>query len=95
MSTENILIIGANGQIGIELAEALRKIYGDSHVITSDLRPLPNQIGIFEELYVMNKNRFLEIVKKYQITQEYLLAALLSPTAEKNPRLAWDLNMEG
>ncbi len=95
MSTENILIIGANGQIGIELAEALRKIYGDSHVITSDLRPLPNQIGIFEELDVMNKNRFLEIVKKYQITQVYLLAALLSATAEKNPRLAWDLNMEG
>lgn len=95
MSTENILIIGANGQIGIELAEALRKIYGDIHVITSDLRPLPNQIGIFEELDVMNKNRFLEIVKKYQITQVYLLAALLSATAEKNPRLAWDLNMEG
>lgn len=95
MSTENILIIGANGQIGIELAEALRKIYGDSHVITSDLRPLPNQIGIFEELDVMNKNRFLEIVKKYKITQVYLLAALLSATAEKNPRFAWDLNMEG
>jgi nucleoside-diphosphate-sugar epimerase len=95
MSTENILIIGANGQIGIELAEALRKIYGDSHVITSDLRPLPNQMEIFEELDVMNKNRFLEIVKKYQITQVYLLAALLSATAEKNPRLAWDLNMEG
>jgi nucleoside-diphosphate-sugar epimerase len=95
MSTENILIIGANGQIGIELAEALRKIYGDSHVITSDLRPLSNQIGIFEELDVMNKNRFLEIVKKHQITQVYLLAALLSATAEKNPRLAWDLNMEG
>lgn len=95
MSTENILIIGANGQIGIELAEALRKIYGDSHVITSDLRPLPNQIGIFEELDVMNKNRFLEIVKQYKITQVYLLAALLSATAEKNPRFAWDLNMEG
>lgn len=92
---ETILIVGSNGQIGIELAEALRKIYGHDHVITSDIRPLDGAQGIFEILDIMNKQAFLDVVKKYNVTQVYLLAALLSATAEKNPRFAWDLNMEG
>lgn len=94
-SKETILIVGSNGQIGIELAEALRKIYGHDHVITSDIRPLDGAQGIFEILDIMNKQAFLDVVKKYNVTQVYLLAALLSATAEKNPRFAWDLNMEG
>jgi nucleoside-diphosphate-sugar epimerase len=92
---ETILIVGSNGQIGIELAEALRKIYGHDHVITSDIKPLDGGQGIFETLDIMNKQAFLDVVKKYNVTQVYLLAALLSATAEKNPRFAWDLNMEG
>jgi nucleoside-diphosphate-sugar epimerase len=95
MSKDTILIIGANGQIGIELAENLRQIYGENQVIASDIKALPNQVGIFETLDVMNKQAFLDIVKKHNVTQVYLLAALLSATAEKNPRFAWDLNMEG
>jgi nucleoside-diphosphate-sugar epimerase len=95
MANETILIIGANGQIGIELAENLRRIYGDNHVITSDIKALPDQPGIFETLDVMDKNRLYELLKKYNVTQVYLLAALLSATAEKNPKLAWDLNMVG
>lgn len=95
MAKETILIIGANGQIGVELAESLRKIYGDNHVVASDIKSLPHQQGIFETLDVMDKNRLYELIKKYNVTQVYLLAALLSATAEKNPKLAWDLNMNG
>lgn len=95
MSTEKILIIGSNGQIGLELAATLRKSYGTDHVICSDLRALDEQEGPFEILDVLDLNRFHEIVKKHGITQVYLLAALLSATAEKNPKFAWDLNMNG
>ncbi len=95
MSTEKILIIGSNGQIGLELAATLRKNYGFDNVVCGDLRALDNQEGPFEVLDVLDKDRFHEIVKKHGITQVYLLAALLSATAEKNPKFAWDLNMNG
>jgi nucleoside-diphosphate-sugar epimerase len=86
MSTEKILIIGSNGQIGLELAATLRINYGTDNVVCSDLNALDNQEGPFELLDVLDKDRFHEIVKKHGITQVYLLAALLS---------AWDLNMNG
>jgi nucleoside-diphosphate-sugar epimerase len=95
MSTERILIIGSNGQIGLELAENLRKSYGSDNVICSDVRRLDHQIEPFESLDILDQTKLYEIVKKYQITQVYLLAALLSATAEKNPKFAWDLNMNG
>ncbi len=95
MSTERILIIGSNGQIGIELAETLRKRYGSENVVCADLRQMENQIMPFEILDVLDQKGLYEMVKKYQITQIYLLAALLSATAEKNPKFAWDLNMNG
>lgn len=95
MSTERILIIGSNGQIGLELAESLRVNYGSENVICSDVRKIDHQIEPFEILDILDKNRLLEIVNKYKITQVYLLAALLSATAEKNPKFAWDLNMNG
>jgi len=95
MSTETILILGANGQIGLELAENCRSIYGENHVITADIKPLPNPTGIFEQLDVLDKDGFHAIVKKYNVTQVYLLAALLSATAEQKPKAAWNLNMEG
>ena len=65
MAKDTILIIGANGQIGIELAENLRKIYGDNHVITSDIKAMENQPGIFETLDIMDKNRLYELLNKY------------------------------
>ena len=95
MSTERILIIGSNGQIGLELAENLRKSYGSENVICSDVRRLENQIEPFESLDILDQTKLHEIVKKYKVTQIYLLAALLSATAEKNPKFAWDLNMNG
>jgi nucleoside-diphosphate-sugar epimerase len=95
MATEKILIIGSNGQIGLELAENLRKVYGENNVVCSDVRMLENQIAPFELLDILDAQKLHEVIKKYQITQVYLLAALLSATAEKNPKFAWDLNMNG
>lgn len=93
---DKILIIGSGGQIGIELAQELSKIYGSENVIVADLKPivaLPN--NQFEQLDVLNKDALFAIVKKRGIKQIYLLAALLSATGEQNPMFAWKLNMEG
>jgi nucleoside-diphosphate-sugar epimerase len=95
MATDKILIVGSQGQIGLELTQELRAIYGNDNVIASDLKAPEQSNGPFETLDVMDKNRLDEIFKKHNVTQVYLLAALLSATAEKNPRFAWDLNMEG
>ena len=95
---EKILIIGASGQIGIELTERLRQQYGPEAVIASDIKEIPDaalQNGPYEELSTLDKHRLLEVVKKHGITQVYQLAALLSATAEKNPAFAWELNMNG
>ena len=93
---EKILVIGASGQIGVELTLALRKLYGDANVIASDLReqnPLLKDSGPYVSLDVMNKE-MLHVIRQ-NITQIYLLAAILSATGEKNPNLAWSLNMQG
>ncbi len=95
---ESILIIGASGQIGIELTERLREQYGVEAVIASDIKEVPDealQDGPYEQLSTLDKHRLLELVKKYEVTQVYQLAALLSATAEKNPAFAWELNMNG
>lgn len=96
MATEKILVVGSNGQIGTELVAELRTIFGSSNVIASDLRePLQHSSeGPFETLDILDKNRFTEVVKKHGVTQVYLLAALLSATAEKDHHFAWKLNME-
>ena len=91
-----ILVIGSSGQIGTELVMELRKIYGDNNVIASDIRASSERIieaGPFEKLDVLNENRLREIVKKHKITQVYLLAALLSATAEKDIEFGWKLNI--
>lgn len=91
-----ILIIGACGQIGTELTIKLREIYGDNQVIASDIRKGNHPIfesGPFEQLDAMNKDAVGNIIDKYQVDEVYLMAALLSATAEKNPAFAWDLNM--
>ena len=93
---DKILIVGAGGQIGIELTQELSLLYGSSNVIASDLHPisgLPN--NPFEQLDILDKETLLNIVKKHGIRQVYLLAALLSATGEQNPMFAWKLNMNG
>lgn len=95
MKSEAILIIGSNGQIGTELAESLRGIYGTNNVVCSDLKLPAIEIGPFEIIDILDRNGVYAIIKKYNITQVYLLAAMLSATAEKNPKFAWDLNMQG
>ena len=98
MVKEKILVIGASGQIGVELTLALRKIYGNANVVASDLReqnPLLEGTGPYVSLDVMNKEMLHVQVIRQNATQIYLLAAILSATGEKNPNLAWSLNMQG
>ena len=95
MSTK-ILIIGACGQIGTELTHSLRKIYGTDNVIASDIRKLNNDVvnsGPFEVINALDFNQIEHLVEVHKIDEIYLMAALLSATAEKNPAFAWDLNM--
>ncbi len=97
MAKERILVIGASGQIGVELTLALRKVYGNANVIASDLREeneLLKGTGPYVSLDVMNKEMLHVQVIRQGITQIYLLAAILSATGEKNPNLAWSLNMQ-
>jgi len=92
---EKILIIGAGGQIGVELTESLSKIYGNDNVVPSDLKEshaLSN--NPFEKLDALDSKALFEIVKKHQITHVYHLAAMLSATGEQHPMFAWKLNME-
>ena len=94
--SEIILVLGASGQIGGELTEKLRSIYGNEKVIASDIRQGDSFLmksGPFEIVDATDKEGILAIVKKYQVTQVYLLAAMLSATGEKYPQKAWDLNM--
>jgi nucleoside-diphosphate-sugar epimerase len=100
MSTakEKVLVIGASGQIGVELTLALRKMYGNNNVVATDLREeneLLKGTGPYVSLDVMNKEMLHVLVLRQNITQIYLLAAILSATGEKNPNLAWNLNMQG
>jgi len=95
---EKILVIGACGQIGVELTLALRQKFGNENVIASDVSEESKIIsgtGPFLKLDVMDKVAIESLVKKENVKTIYLLAALLSATGEKNPKLAWELNMEG
>ena len=93
---ERILVIGARGQLGTELVEALVSKYGSEKVIASDLRePSTSPATIFISLDVLDKARLAETVEDYNVTTIYHLAALLSGNAEKDPLFAWKLNMEG
>jgi nucleoside-diphosphate-sugar epimerase len=97
MSTETrILIIGANGQIGTELAVELAKLHGNDAVITSDLSPQGRVPTLKHEMLdVTDAGALTTIVKRHHITQIYHLAAALSANGEKHPMWAWDLNMKG
>ncbi len=96
MSTPRILIIGANGQIGTELAAELARLHGHDAVVTSDLAPKGRVPTLAHEaLDVTDAGALATVVKRHKITQIYHLAAALSANGEKHPMWAWDLNMKG
>ena len=96
--SEVVLVVGASGQIGTELVVRLREMYGDSNVVASDIL-IPSYYvmegGPFELLDILNKKEIHKVIEKHKITQIYLLAALLSATAEQHPKAAWELNVTG
>ncbi|MBT9494144.1 MAG: NAD-dependent epimerase/dehydratase family protein [Paucibacter sp.] len=95
-TTTKILIIGANGQIGSELAQELALRHGNANIITSDLAPEGRVPQLTHEMLdVTDAAALATVVKRHSITQIYHLAAALSATGEKHPMWAWDLNMKG
>ena len=94
-----VLVIGACGQLGLELTAALRRRYAPANVVAADVRP-PRHPGLlaggpFELLDVLDHDRLDQLIARYRPVQVYHLAALLSATAEKDPLFAWKLNMDG
>lgn len=98
MVNSSTLVIGAAGQVGSELTLQLRQKHGSEKIIAADIK-LPGEevkdSGPFEELDVLEKDRFDDLIKKYKVTEIYNLAALLSASAEEKPMFGWQLNMDG
>ncbi|WP_025763115.1 NAD-dependent epimerase/dehydratase family protein [Dyadobacter tibetensis] len=94
MAKENILVIGANGQIGSVLVTYLRDIYGENQVVAADLRQPESETGIFVLLDATDAQALARTVRRYGITQIYHLAAILSANGEKEPLKTWDINMK-
>ncbi|MCB0578437.1 MAG: NAD-dependent epimerase/dehydratase family protein [Phaeodactylibacter sp.] len=95
METGTILVTGANGQIGTVLTAELRRRYGASAVLSTDIRQAGSNNILFEELDVLDKERLSALIAKYGIRQIYHLAAILSAKGEQNPKWAWEINMAG
>lgn len=92
-----IIVIGASGQIGSDLTLELRNRFGNENVVASDIKNATDEVmsgGPFETLDVMDEVKVKETLLKHKIDTVYLLAAMLSGSAEKNPKKAWDLNMK-
>ena len=93
---KSILILGACGQIGTELTLALRELYGNEQVVASDIREGADSLmnsGPFELLDATNYEAIEDVIMYHEIEEVYLMAAMLSATAEKFPERAWNLNM--
>jgi len=96
---KKILVTGAVGQIGSELTMYLRKKYGNENVVAIGHRTKPSEkllnSGAFEFIKIEEINEVKNVIKKYNIGTIYHLAAILSAIGEKNPQLAWDVNING
>ncbi|MCX6655333.1 MAG: L-threonine 3-dehydrogenase [Candidatus Bathyarchaeota archaeon] len=95
---EKILVTGATGQIGSELVPELRKIYGNNNVIVGvHSRPPPSDLtsGPIEKVDVADKQSIEKAVTQYNVDTIYHMAAILSSAGEKDPWLAWKVNMDG
>lgn len=97
MKRDNILVIGAGGQIGTELVPELRRAHGGFRVIAADLKAPTRQLtgaGPYEQLDVLDKHALGSLIDRYDIHQVYHLAAVLSAAGEQKPQQAWNLNMQ-
>ena len=97
-SERRILVTGALGQIGMELLRALSLKHGSDAIIATDIRDNNNleKMGIkFQKLDILDLEGLEDIIKNFEINEVYHLAAILSATGEKNPRLCWDINVNG
>ncbi len=92
---KRILIIGAGGQIGSELTVYLRKIYGDRNVVATDMRECKalGEARPFEVLNALDATAMASVVARYHIDSIFNLVALLSAVGERNPQMAWNVNM--
>ena len=91
------LVIGSSGQIGTELIHALTKIYGKNQVVATDIYPKhkATMTVFFLKMDVLDASHLVRVVKEHNISEVYLLAALLSAVSESKIKSAWDLNMNG
>jgi len=90
--TPRILVTGSNGQIGTVLVKALRERHGTENVIASDL--VHSEIeGPFEIINILDTERIESVIEKYDVTEIYHLAALLSSKGEQKIELTWDINL--
>jgi nucleoside-diphosphate-sugar epimerase len=95
---KRILVIGATGQIGTELVPELRRLYGNDNVVAGyHSKPPTGKLteGPVEQVDVLSKESIEKVIKKYDINEVYHMAAILSAAGEKNPQLAWKVNMDG
>lgn len=95
---ERTLVLGSAGQIGTDLVEELRRMYGAENVIATDIKDQPEEFkakGPFIMMDVLDGEQVNDIIKKNNVKQVFLLAALLSATAEQKMKMAWKLNMDG
>lgn len=95
MTKDKILVIGAGGQLGSELTGRLQDVFGMGAVVATDVKERTAIKGNFELLDVLDSDSLDRILQKGKITQIYHLAAVLSAVGEKNPSLAWKINMDG
>ncbi|GAA3561922.1 NAD-dependent epimerase/dehydratase family protein [Snuella lapsa] len=94
MTQDTILITGSSGQLGSVLSKRLQDKFGVNNVIATDLRDNASFVGQFEILDATDFEALTAIVIKYNVTQIYHMAAILSANGEKNPLLTWDINMK-
>ena len=95
MRKDQILITGANGQIGSVLTQSLRERYGNARVLATDIRPPQHESGPFELLDILDRQRWATLIDRYQVTQIYHLAAILSANGEQRTQKAWEVHKTG